>query len=250
MDKPEARLILQSFRPGTEDEADPHFAEALRETERDPELARWFQEEQAFDRSIAVKLSALPEPFGLKTRLLAQAKARPGPSTSPWSLATALAAIAALLFLAAQIVSLFRSNAPATGTLANYAQEMVSFIRVPPNLELESHDLGVIQGWLYPKRGLPVDVPPRLVDFQALGCRILSFRGQDVVLICFAREDARLAHLFVVARSALPDLHRGKKPVFTQSGEWITACWEEGDQVYMIAVQGDEATVKKFLPHA
>lgn len=249
MDEREARLILRSFRPGTEDEHDPHFAEALREAEGNRELAQWLEDEQAFDRVIAAKLAALPEPFGLKTRLLAQSAAPAKARTPSWSLATALAAVAALLFLAAQIISLFRANAPATGTVANYTEEMVSFIRLPPSLELETHDLGVIKGWLQPKHSLPVDVPPRLVDLQALGCRILSFRGHHVILICFAREDARLAHLFVVDRTVLPDLRAGSGPVFNRSGEWMTASWVEGDQVYMIAVQGDEATVKKFLPH-
>jgi hypothetical protein len=246
MDEPEARLILQSFRPGTEDEQDPHFAEALREVERTPELARWLEKEQAFDRVVAAKLSTLPAPFGLKTRLLAQAG--PPPRRFSWSLATALAAVAALLFLVAQIVSLFRPNAPSSGTLGNYAREMVSFVRIPPSLDLESHDLGVIEGWLQPRHRSSVKVPPTLAELRALGCRILSFRGHNVVLVCFQRQDSRMAHLFIVDRSALPDLQPGREPVFTRSGEWMTATWAEGDQVYMIAVQGNESAAKKFLP--
>ena len=73
MDEQEARLILQAYRPGTEDQTDPQFAEALRASATNPELARWWAEEQAFDRAIATQLDSVPAPFGLKTRLLAQA---------------------------------------------------------------------------------------------------------------------------------------------------------------------------------
>jgi len=247
MNEQEARLILQSFRPETEDEADPHFAEALRAAKQDPELSRWWEEEQAFDRVIAAKLAAVPEPLGLQTRLLAQAAA-PAARGSSWSLVTAMAALVALLFLVVQVVSLFRSPPPATGRVADYSQEMVSFIRLAPALDLESHDLGAIKSWLQPKSVSAVEVPPHLADLRALGCRILSFRGRKVTLICFQRDDARLAHLFVVDRSAVPDLKPGKEPIFTQSGEWTTASWAEDGQAYMIAVEGDEATAKKFLP--
>ena len=78
MTEQEARFILQSYRPGGEDKDDPQFAEALREAERNPELARWLAEEQAFDCAVAAQLAALPAPFGLKTRILAQAAPRSG----------------------------------------------------------------------------------------------------------------------------------------------------------------------------
>src|ERR1041385_6888235 len=72
MNEQEARLILQACRPGDLDHSDPQIAEALGEVERNPELARWFAEEQAFDRAMAAHLQAVPAPFGLKTRILAQ----------------------------------------------------------------------------------------------------------------------------------------------------------------------------------
>jgi len=247
MTEEEARLILQSYRPGEVDKDDSHFAEALREVERNPALARWLEEEQAFDRAVAAQLGALPPPFGLKTRILAQMN--PRPAGRSWSLATALAAVAALLFLLAQVVSLFRTTPPATGAMPDYVREMVSFVRLDPPLEMASHDLGAIKGWLS-QAAFPTDVPPRLAALDPLGCRILSFRGHNVELICFQRAPGRLAHLFVVDREALPKIQPGEKPIFTSSGEWMTACWVEGEKVYMIAVQGDRATLEAYLPRA
>ena len=248
MTEEEARLILQSYRPGTDDESDPQFAEALEAAERNPALARWLAEEQAFDDAMAAKLAALPEPFGLKTRILAQTKRVVRPPQ--WSLAAALAAVAALLFLAAQIVSLFRPGAVATTRATDYAREMVSFVRLDPSLDLTSHDLGAIKNWLTQNEALTATVPARLAALESVGCRVLSFRGHNVSLICFRRTKNGLAHLFVVDRTALPEMRPGQPPRFTAAGEWMTASWAEGNQVYMVAVRGDVEAVKQFLPHA
>jgi hypothetical protein len=245
MDEQEARLILQAYRPGLERD-DSQVAEALQKAARNPQLAQWFEEEQAFDRAIAAHLEAVPAPFGLKTRILANA-ASPAESRQ-WSLAAKLAAVAALLFLLAQIISLFRASAPASTGVPDYAREMLSFIQLAPPLEMESHDLGAIKSWLAKKDAALRDVPPRLAALQPVGCRVLSFRGQKVALICFQRDGDRLAHLFVVDRAAMPKMRSGDKPVFVDAGEWMTASWAENDRVYMIAVQGDRAAVERYLP--
>jgi uncharacterized membrane protein YbaN (DUF454 family) len=245
MDEQDARLILQACRPGA-DADDPQVAEALEEVARNPKLARWFAEEQAFDRAIAAHLEAVPAPLGLKTRILANAA--PPAESRQWSWAARLAAVAALLFLLAQIISLFRASAPASTVIPDYAREMVSFIRLVPPLEMESHDLDAIKRWLAKKDAAPMDVPPQLAALKPVGCRVLSFRGQKVALICFQRSEDRLAHLFVVDRAAMPKMKPGAKPVFVDAGGWTTASWAENDRVYMIAVQGDRAAVERFLP--
>jgi hypothetical protein len=245
MNEHEARLILQAYRPGAGPE-DPEVLAALQEAARNPELARWFAEEQAFDRAIAAHLEAIPAPFGLRTRILAGAVSPV--ESRPWSWFVKLAAVVALLFLFVQVAGLFRASAPAG--IQDYAREMVSFVRIPPALEMESSDLSAIKNWLAKKNAAPTDIPPRLAALQPVGCRVLSFRDQEVTLICFRREGNRLAHLFVVNRAALPKMKPGEKPVFAEAGEWTTASWMENNRVYMIAVQGDRAAVQRYLPGA
>jgi hypothetical protein len=246
MNEQEARLILQAYRPGAGPD-DPEVAVALQEAARNPELGRWFAEEQAFDRAIAAHLGNVPAPFGLKTRILAQL----GPPAAPhrWSWAVKLAGVVALLFLITQLVSLFHPAVP-EAQVSNYAREMVSFIRLGGALDMESDDLGQIKEWLSKKEASPGFVPPRLAALQPLGCRLLSFRGQTVTLICFNRDKDRLAHLFVVDRAALPQMKSGAPPVFAGVGDWMTASWVENDRVYMIAVQGDRGAVQHYLPSA
>ena len=248
MHEQEARLILQAYRPGGQDENDPHFSEALRETVHNSELADWFAEEQAFDQAIAAHLEKVPAPFGLKTRILAHGGAPTKSWTARW--VAGLAAVAALLFLCAQVVSLWRNPAPAAYAVSDYSREMVSFIQRPPPLDMESQDLGKIQNWLAQKKKIPGEVPPALASLEPVGCRILSFRGHDVTLICFHRDGNRLVHLFVVDRAALPKLKPGEGPVFSAEGEWTTASWAEKDHAYMITVQGDRGAVQGYLPGA
>jgi hypothetical protein len=249
MNEQEARLILQACRPGEADRSDPQIAAALQELERNPEMARWFAEEQAFDRAMANHLAALPAPFGLKTRLLAQGAAPAASRTSRWLIG--LAGVAALLFLVAQVVDFWRRPEPATSNLLpGYSSEMVSFIKLDPPLELMNPEMSAIKDWLTQKEAPRPDVPPHLTALSPVGCRVLSFRGHKVTLICFRREGGQLAHLFVVDRSALPNLKPGDAPFFQREGEWTTASWAEKDRAYMIAVQGDNATARRYLPGA
>jgi hypothetical protein len=214
MNEQEARLILQAYRPGAGPD-DPEVAAALQEAVRNPELARWFAEEQAFDRAIAAHLGSVPAPFGLKTRILAQLG--PPAAPHPWSWAVKLAGVAALLFLLTQVVSLFRPTVP-EAQVSNYAREMVSFIRLGGALDMESDDLGQIKEWLSKKEASPGFVPPRLAALQPLGCRLLSFRGQTVTLICFKRTTIG-SPIFRRRSAALPQMKSGAPPVFAGVGD-------------------------------
>ncbi len=224
MEKDKAQSILSVYRPGDQDEADPFFVEAKAELARNPELARWFEQEQAFDRAISEKLADLVAPFGLKTRILANATPL---ATRQWSWTARLAL---------------------TRTLAHYQQEMVSFIKLDPPLEVESHDLAKMQTWLGQENApSQMNVPRRLAALQPVGCRVLWFRDHKVTLLCFQRGGDNLAHLFVIDRAALPKLKPGAKPVFAGEGEWMTASWAKEDDAYMLVTRGDRDTLLRYL---
>jgi anti-sigma factor RsiW len=245
MEKDRVQSILSVYRPGDQDEADPFFAEAKAELARDPELARWFEEEQAFDRAISEKLADLVAPFGLKTRILASA--RPV-ATRQWSWTARLSLAAAALILLAQIIGLWHTQSQKTRTLAHYQQEMVSFIKLDPPLEVESHDLAKMQTWLGQENApSQMNLPPRLAALQPVGCRVLWFRDHKVTLLCFQRGGDNLAHLFVIDRAALPKLKPGAKPAFAGEGEWMTASWATEDHAYMLVTRGDHDTLLRYL---
>ena len=245
MEKDRVQSILSVYRPGDQDEADLFFAEAKAELARNPELARWFEEEQAFDRAISEKLADLVAPFGLKTRILASA--RPV-ATRQWSWTARLSLAAAALILLAQIIGLWHTQSQKTRTLAHYQQEMVSFIKLDPPLEVESHDLAKMQTWLGQENApSQMNLPPRLAALQPVGCRVLWFRDHKVTLLCFQRGGDNLAHLFVIDRAALPKLKPGAKPAFAGEGEWMTASWATEDHAYMLVTRGDHDTLLRYL---
>jgi hypothetical protein len=249
MNETEARIILGAYQPNVDDRSDAQIAEALRLTAADPALANWWEEEQAFDRAIAAQLKAIPPPFGLKTRILAQAGEETPQRRNGWRWAFAGAMAVATLLLLAQITDFWQKSQ--SGNLPHqYASEMASFIEIAPALAMESSNLDQIKNWLGQKHEKPMQIPAQLAALDPVGCRVLSFRGHDVTLICFYTEEKRLAHLFVVDRAALPNLKPGDKPIFSNQHGWMTATWAEGGDVYMIAMQGSRAEVEPLLPRA
>lgn len=249
MTKEEAKRILAAYRPGDQDWLDSHFADALRETERDAELARWFADEREFDRAVAAHVNSVPVPFGLKARILANMTPRRD-TKARWIAAWAAAATAAaaMLFLA-QLTSLWRASGQHSASLSEYEQEMMSFVKLPPPLEMESLEMGPIKQWIVERKAPLAEIPPGIAAVETMGCRILYFRGYPVTLICFCHGQT-VAHLLMVDRAAVPGLKPGNPSVVTSKGDWTTATWADQHYAYMIAVHDKPAAARQYLPHS
>ena len=74
MSTEEAKEILAAFRPGTEDERDPIFADALKLMGTNAELKAWFEDTRAFDQLMKVELARVPAPADLRDIILASPK--------------------------------------------------------------------------------------------------------------------------------------------------------------------------------
>ncbi len=246
MDDQEARSILSMHRVGESEIDDAHLQEALRKAEADPELARWWNEEQELDRIIASKLASVHVPAGLRMRLASAVEMRPSAIRPTWSRGILLAA-AAIVALAVLFSSWHGPFQPAA-SMADYRDEMVSFIKVAPNLELESSELTRLKDFLANAEApASFTVPRRLQQYEPLGCRVLRFRGHDVSLVCFKLGGDGLAHLFVTNAQTVRTGGRVSAPVYEAEEGWMTATWTEGDQAYLLTVKGDRAALEKFL---
>lgn len=246
MDNTEVRSILSVYRPGEPGPQDPRFEAANRRAEADPELAQWWMEEQETDRIISSKVQSTTLPAGLKERLSSSRELRSVPRRN-WSRPILL--LAACIVVLAVFFSSWRGPFQPSVSLADYRDEMVAFIKVDPTLELETKQLARVSSFLT-KTGAPsrFEIPKKLQEMEPVGCRTLRFRGQDVALICFRREEGGLVHLFVVDRKAFPQLRSGSSsPHYEAEGKWMTAAWVEGDQAYLIMAQGDHALLEKYL---
>ena len=100
MSPAEARQVLAAWRDGLGGKPDPEVLEALALAGRDPELAAWWNAQQAFHRGTAAALRAAPPPADLAERILAARKVRPAefsprPRASAWLAAAAAVAVLA-----------------------------------------------------------------------------------------------------------------------------------------------------------
>ena len=247
MTKEEAKKILAAYRPSDQDRLDANFAEALREAEKDAELARWFAEEREFDRAVAGHLGSIPVPFALKTRILANMAPR---TSAPlrWLGPLTAAAVAGLVLLALGI-SVSRGRGQHSAPVSDYEQEMMSFVKLQPPLEMESLEIGPIKQWITEHKAPLADIPPGIAAVETMGCRILSFRGHPVTLICFCHGNT-VAHLLMVDRAALPTLEPRKPPVLSSQGDWTIATWADQRYAYMVAVHDRPGAARQYLPHA
>lgn len=265
MDKAEARVLLGSYRPGVDDPAEPRLAEALEMARRDPELGQWLAKEQAVDAAVAARLREIPVPAALRNDLLALGNVVQVPRsawTQTWRPAVAGAAVAAVLTWLAALAFL-HSKVPSNGTtptpnidptkelasLEDFRAEMVSFVRLAPPLDYESRDPDKLRDYLIREQG-PGDmhVPTGLQQLPGMGCRILSFRGHRVALMCFLRKNGQLVHLIVVDKNAMAAFDGTRdKPQEKPEGPWATAAWTEGDLAYMAAVKGDAELLQSYL---
>ena len=252
MDKAEIRAILSAYRPGEEME-DPRFEQAKAAAEADPELAQWWAEQQEFDRVISSKLMSTEVPRDLKTRILAHDARTLAPSESHtavrsgWSRGLLLAA-ASIVALAVMFSSWRGAFQPAV-SLADYRDEMVSFVRLDPPLEVESAQLSRLTAFLKEK-GVPsqINFPDKLQRLDPAGCRRLRFRGHDVSLICFKRGDGELVHLFAIDRKALARATGSRaEPELVSEENFAAASWIEGDYVYLLATKGSPEALQRYV---
>src|SRR3954452_16460032 len=229
MTKEEAKKMLTAYRPGDQDRLASDFAEALQEAERNAELAEWFAEQREFDRAVAAQLKSVPVPYGLKTRILANVTPRAA-TKSRWIAPLTMAAAA--LFFVAQLISIWRGSAQHSASLSDYKQEMMSFVKLEPPLEMQSLEMGPIKQWIAEHKAPLADIPPGIAAVETMGCRILDFRGYPVTLICFCHGQT-VAHLLMVDRGAFPGLKPISSPVVSERGDWTTATWADQHYAYM-----------------
>ncbi len=244
MNDAEARAILSVYRTGESALEDARFEEAKRYAETHPEVAKWWAEQQELDSLIALKLESTPVPSDLKTRLTAWEQRSLRRTT--WSRAALL--LAASIVAAAIMFSSWRGPFQPAVSMADYRDEMVSFVKVTPKLELESSDLSRLQDFLA-KANAPAgfNIPEKLKDLGPIGCRVLRFRGHDVSLICFERAEGKLVHLLVIDAAAVAKAGDAINPHYATEGEWATATWTDGGHTYLMTTQGDRALLEKYV---
>src|SRR5580658_9662013 len=134
MDRDQAKEILLRYRPGRDDATDPQVVEALALVEQDPDLSRWFEQQQRADEAIRARLREVRVPDDLKRRILAEQKIVR--VNFGWRNPLVLAAAAAILV--AGVISSWIYWREVTGWSA-YRAEMVHYVASSYNMYIKAN---------------------------------------------------------------------------------------------------------------
>jgi len=255
MSNNEAKFILSAYRPGGGDAADPAMAKALTQAKTDPSLGAWFAREQAHDAAVAGKLREITPPVGLREAILAGARASRNEMSRATTAAVttqrawwaqpvwlaAAAAVAVLLSLAAWRMSPVRGEA--------FEEFAVNFVDKGFMLQKRGADVAALKTWLGEQHGpLPEALPAKFADLHALGCRKLSFKGQDVSLMCFER-DGKEFHVFVARVDGVDSAGADRAPRFLdgQKGGHVAATWADAKNRYVLVSDAKLDAVRQLL---
>jgi hypothetical protein len=246
MNNQEAKLILQAYRPNGEDASDPMFAEALDQSRKDPELQRWFAEENLLNVRLQARLdTAVPIPPGLKSDLLALRKTvRP----EPWWQQSMKLAAAIVVLLSLGAILLLLTQRP--GPVASFRETMArSSTQTEEHVTFPSHDMAKIQQWLQGRSmGTNFDLPALLAGGIPQGCRVVDWNGRKATMICFFLQSGEHMDLFVIDRASLPDFPANSAPQFAKADGLMTAMWASGEKVYLLTGQNKELLQKVLQP--
>ena len=168
MNKQEAKFILQAYRPGGEDAANPQFAEALEVARQTPELTQWLSEETALDEALGRKLQDTPVPEDLKEKILVSRKLIQ--VTPRWRQPAWLAAAASVALMLGLLVSL-QSPAKPGQEFTDYRQSMIEFAQHRMDgLDYKSETIPDIRQWLanrQSRRAARQGLPPAAMERPA-----------------------------------------------------------------------------------
>lgn len=243
----EAKVILQAYRPGTTDAADPEVAEALRSARQDPELGRWLQRHEAFQVALRDKLRKVRAPAALKEALLASRKVIP---LRPWRQRPAVwgwAAAAAIVLLLGGVL-LWRPPSPAVpDRFVHFRDRMAGYAQRQYGMDIETEDMTRLRDFLR-RGGAPADyeIPPSLKQRSLTGGGVLKWRGNPVSMVCFDRGDGKMVFVFVMSRSALKD-PPPPTALSAKLGSYATVSWSQGDKVYVLSGPDEPDFAAKYM---
>ncbi len=245
----EAKKILALFRPGSADEADPDFREALQLAKSDPEVRGWFETHCESYRIMREKMRGIRVPPGLKEQIISERKVRQLPVLKHWRPILAAAAALALLISVEMGVwhrgpSRFNAYCMRMTEIAlqNYAMGKLSTNAV----EIESY---------LAENESPTNytLPNGLKAAQLVGCAVEGWQDKHVSMLCFKTGrplppgNQSDLWLFVADRDNLKGSPPPGGPVFNRVNEAAIATWSDDKKIYMLAAMSDQAFLGKFV---
>jgi hypothetical protein len=253
MTSQEAKEILKLYRP-TADADDRSFAEALAEVDRDPELKQWFENHCAVYLQLRSKFQGIAVPEGLKEQIIAERKVHIRPQ---WQrIAVGIAAVAVILFVVGRPVAVRWMQDRAARSFPAFLDNAASIASWNYGMDTNTDNLEQIRALFAARQGIAdYQIPPNLQSkATAVGCVASNWRGKPVSLLCF-RSGKPLPNnqksdlwLFVVDRNTpVGTPAPAEAPQIKKVNRFTMASWTSGNKTYVLAADGDEEFLKKYL---
>jgi hypothetical protein len=246
MNNTEAKFILSAYRPDGSDAADATFCAALAQAKTDPALARWFELEQAFDRTLCAKLGEVASPKGLREAILAGARVSGEPATTTrawWRQPVWLAAAAGVALFFALGVTFWPARAQAT----DFTDFLIDDARRSDTHGGEGGHNDALQAkFTEPGTRLGGKVALDFATLRDTGCRTIKFQGQDVLEVCFKRNGVWF-HCYVVRKADFPALVAAATPVISEHGKVYLAKWADEEHVFMVFSKISREALEKLV---
>jgi len=254
MNRDEAKKILLLYRTEA-DAADPQIAEALALAKTDAELSRWFDEHRAAQNALREKFRQIEIPGGLVQQIVSEQKAK-AKRSSRRQKSVAVAAVGAMVVAAIALAAVYFpfQRQPSASTLADFQKQMIDFASSPYGMALATNDLAQIHDYLAQNHGVAdYTLPASLEKTAATGCAVKYWAGAQVSMICFRTGKPLPANqpgdlwLFVTDCGTVKNAPNSATPQFSQINNVATATWTQNGKLYLLGIEGDEQTLRKYL---
>ncbi len=246
MNREEAQFILGAYRPNSEDARDPQFREALELARRDPELARWFAQEQALDRAFSAKIRSRPVSPELKAQLLlvrTTARRRP-----VWWRRPAWLAVAAGLGVALASSGIWLDRGEKPADFAGFRAAMVAAASdMSDHADVWGLDHAGYRKWLAENQGTADFVlPAALADKAISACKVVGWDGRKVTMLCL-KFGGRHLDVFVIDAAELPGVRLDATLRFFTAADVTAAAWQRDGKIYLAAGAMPRADLQQLL---
>lgn len=241
MDSEAARLILECYRPGTADAGDPMFAEALRAAEADPELARWFAEQQKFDSLMVETLARLPSPPVPQSFSFNQTERPAWLRFAPLALS-----MAALVVLSLFMLRFWSPRSPEE----RLALQAIDYTEAMPRLEFVCFDAESVAGWVAKipaaqQAGLTYVHGTKAMDMRLIGAGITEWNGKPVVKFCL-QNGQQTAMLYLIRGDDF-SLETKSSKIVEKNG-WVSKTARVGNRSYVLTTHGSRRNLNFEIP--
>jgi hypothetical protein len=247
MNRDEAKFVLQGYRGDDIASQDPVIKDALELADRDVELREWLEREMAMDRTIETKFDAIAPPPGLRDAILAGSRAS-RPATPRRKRPVWFAAAAAVTLLLS-VGSFVRFNRVSTSPLTAAALSAFATkdLQERPHNHEYAGELADIQERLSTENEpfmQSLDIDAKVV--AKAGCLAGKIGSREVFEICFKR-DGIWYHVYVSPLNGSSQSGPKSVPLFTEEGQFATATWSDGRNLYTLASRNGVESVKRLV---